>query len=129
MRLDEIYDRYGDRVTFYVVYIREAHPTDGWQVDSNVHETVLFAQPTTYEERVEVAQACTLGLDINIPTLIDDMDDRVNAAYAALPDRLYLIDAAGRVAFKSGPGPAGFKPDEFEEAIKACLGLPGAAGR
>jgi hypothetical protein len=122
VRLDQIYDCYGDRVTFYIVYIREAHPTDGWQVDSNLAESVLFAQPETYDERVEVAQACTLGLDIKIPTLIDDMDDKINAAYAALPDRLYLIDAEGRMAFKSGPGPAGFKPDDFEAAIKACLG-------
>lgn len=121
MRLDEIYERYGDNITFYVIYIREAHPTDGWQVESNLNESILFIQPTTYDERVEVAQACTLGLDIKIPTLIDDMDDRVNAAYAALPDRLYLIDSDGRVAFKSGPGPAGFKPDEFEEAIKLRL--------
>lgn len=123
MRLDETYDLYGDRVTFYVVYIREAHPTDGWQVESNVAESVLFAQPETYDERVEVAQACMLGMDIKIPTLIDDMDDGVNAAYAALPDRLYLIDSEGRVAFKSGPGPAGFKPDDFEVAIKESLGI------
>jgi hypothetical protein len=122
VRLDEIHGRYGDHVTFYVVYIREAHATNGWQVESNVAESVLFTQPETYDERVEVAQACTLGLDIKIPTLIDDMDDKVNAAYAALPDRLYLIDAEGRVAFKSGPGPAGFKPDDFEAAIKECVG-------
>lgn len=90
-------------------------------MESNLEEAVLFSQPTTYEERVEVAQSCTLGLDIAMPTLVDDMDDTVNAAYAASPDRLYLVDAEGTVAFKSGPGPMGFKPDEFEEAIRTCL--------
>ena len=38
-------------------------------------------------------------------------------AYAALPDRLYLIDAEGRIAYKSGQGPMGFKPEELEAAI------------
>jgi type I thyroxine 5'-deiodinase len=31
---------------------------------------------------------------------------------------LYLIDRDGKVAFKSRPGPFGFKPDQLEAAIK-----------
>ena len=38
MRLDEIYMEYRDRVEFYLVYIQEIHPSDGWQVLSNVHD-------------------------------------------------------------------------------------------
>jgi len=33
----------------------------------------------------------------------------VEKAYTGWPDRLYLIDKEGRVAFKSAPGPFGFK--------------------
>jgi len=58
-------------------------------------------------------------MDISIPTLIDDMTNEVNEAYAAHPDRLYFIDDAGAIAYRSGPGPFGFKPDEFEDAIIA----------
>jgi Iodothyronine deiodinase len=117
VRLEEIYERFRDAVDFYVVYIREAHPTDEWQTVSNVLEDVVFAQPTTYDERVEAAHACTLGMDISIPTLIDGMSNEVGDAYAAMPDRLYLVDADVKIAFRSGPGPFGFKSDEFEEAI------------
>lgn len=123
MRLEEIYARYRDAVTFYVVYIREAHPTDGWQSLSNLLEDILIAQPQTFEDRVEAAHACTLGMDISIPTLIDDMSNEVNEAYAAHPDRLYLIDQAGTIVYQGGPGPFGFKSDEFEEAIAAHLGM------
>jgi hypothetical protein len=119
VRLEEIYERYRDRVAFFVVYIREAHPTDGWQSLSNVLEEVLIAQPQTFEERVEAAHACQLGMDISIPTLIDDMTNEVGDSYSAHPDRLYLVDEAGLVAYRSGPGPFGFQPDDFEEAIVA----------
>ena len=29
MSLRDLYDRYSDRIQFLMVYIREAHPTDG----------------------------------------------------------------------------------------------------
>jgi len=104
-----------------VVYIQEAHPVDGWQVDPNVAEGILYHQPTSTDEREAVAEACVLTMKLSIPTLIDDMANTVDLAYAALPDRLYLIDAAGRVAFKSGQGPWGFKPDDLEAAIERVL--------
>ena len=107
---------------FFIVYIREAHPEDGWQMPINVDEGVVFAQPTTFDERAHVAESCVLHLDLKIPTLIDDMDDRTEKSYAALPDRLYLIDARGKIAFASAPGPWGFLPEELEAAIKEQLG-------
>lgn len=57
------------------------------------------------------------ALEINLPTLIDGLDDAVGRAYAAWPDRLYLIGKDGRIAYKSDPGPRGFKPEELAEAI------------
>ena len=112
---------YGDQVRFYVVYIREAHPTDGWQVPDNEQEAVLFKAPKTRDEREEIASACVLHLKLSIPTLLDDMTDEVDLKYAALPDRLYLIGADGRIVYRSETGPWGFKPDELEEAIKEYL--------
>jgi alkylhydroperoxidase family enzyme len=54
---------------------------------------------------------------MTIPLLVDDIDDRVGHLYSGMPDRLYLIDRNGRVAFKSGRGPFGFMPGELEQAI------------
>jgi hypothetical protein len=113
--------QYGDRVRFYVVYIQEAHPTDGWQVPDNEQEQVLYATPQTAGEREQVATSCVLHLNLSIPTLLDGMTNDVDLKYAALPDRLYLIGADGRIVYRSGPGPWGFKPDELEVAIKEYL--------
>jgi type I thyroxine 5'-deiodinase len=58
-------------------------------------------------------------LGIKIPAVVDWFDDSTDKAYSGWPDRLYLIDRDGRIAFKSKPGPFGFKPDDLEAAIKA----------
>ncbi len=87
----------------------------------NVDEDVVFAQPKSADERVHVAEACALHLDLSIPTLMDDMDNSADRAYAALPDRLYLVGKDGNIAYKSGRGPMGFRPDELEAAITDYL--------
>ena len=50
------------------------------------------------------------------------MDNSTDLAYSALPDRLYLVGTDGKIAYNSGRGPMGFRPDEFETAIKDYLG-------
>lgn len=106
---------------FFIVYIQEAHPSDGWQLPQNLDDDVVYAQPESDTQREEVASTCSLVLDLSIPTLLDDMDNSTDEAYAALPDRLYLIGRDGRIAFKGGPGPFGFRTKEFEAAIDEYL--------
>jgi hypothetical protein len=100
-----------------VVYITEAHPSDVWQMESNLKDKVVFASPRSEEERAFVAGACVRKLGIEIPAVLDEFGNSTESAYTAWPDRLYLIDAAGRVTYKSRPGPFGFKPDELKAAL------------
>lgn len=100
-----------------MVYITEAHPSDVWQMQINVKEKVVFASPRSEEEREFVAGACVRKLGIKIPAVLDEFGNSTESAYTAWPDRLYLIDAAGRVAYKSRPGPFGFHADELNAAI------------
>jgi hypothetical protein len=116
VRLERIAQEFGGRVHFLCVYIKEAHPTDGSQSPANLDDHVLFAQPTTEDERAEVA-ACTLRHNFSFPMVLDDMTDVVGSTYMAMPERLYVLDAAGRVAWKCGLGPQLFDPDGFEVAI------------
>jgi len=100
-----------------VVYILEAHPVDAWQDEDNQKEKIAVASPTSVAERCQVAGACTTRLALRIPAIIDDLDNSTERAYTAWPDRLYLIDREGRVAYKSKPGPFGFKPADLEAAL------------
>jgi len=117
--LHKLWETWRDQVEFVVVYIREAHPEEGWVVSPNRDQGILVNDPETTEDRVEVAETCALRLKIRMPVVVDDVDDRIASAYGALPDRLYLIDKGGRVAYQGERGPWGFKPEELAEAIEA----------
>ena len=119
--LEELYDRHGDEVAFFVVYIREAHPEDGWVLEDNRDDGIELVDPTTLAERAAAAQACTLRLRTRIPMLLDDVDDAVASAYGGWPDRLYLIGRDGRVAFQGEVGPFGFEPASLAAAIASEL--------
>jgi hypothetical protein len=113
--------RYGDRVEFLAVYVREAHPIDGWRMAPNDQAGITIQQPREQTERVAVAAKCCSTLEISMPLLVDEQNDRVGHAYSGMPDRLYLIDCEGRVAYKSGRGPFGFLPGEMEQSLIMLL--------
>ncbi|MBZ5625355.1 MAG: deiodinase [Acidobacteriia bacterium] len=116
-----MFDTYRDRVAFYAVYIQEAHPSDIWQMRSNVREGVVFRNPRTDGERFQVAESCVRTLGIHFPALIDGIDNTVERLYTGWPDRLFLIDRDGRVVYKSAPGPFGFHPANLEAALLTTL--------
>jgi hypothetical protein len=103
------------------VYIQEAHPSDMWQMGSNVRDGVVFATPRTDGERVEIAESCVRRLGIRFPALIDGMDNSIERRYTGWPDRLMLIDTDGRLVFKTGPGPFGFIPSQLDAALLRLL--------
>ena len=106
---------------FLAVYIREAHPEDGWILLENRRSGVAIHDPTTDEERREVASTCAVSLGLRMPMVVDRVDNAVASVYGGWPDRLYLVSADGRIAFQGGEGPFGFKPEELEEAIQREL--------
>jgi thiol-disulfide isomerase/thioredoxin len=119
--LEKLYQRYKDRAAFLMVYVREAHPSDGWRMEANDRLGVTVRQPRTYLERDGVAQTCRKTMGITFPLLVDTIDDTVNNRFSGLPSRLYLIDRLGKVAYKSGRGPFGFKPAELEHSLVLLL--------
>jgi hypothetical protein len=90
-------------------------------VKENEQDAVLFRAHQSMEERVEVGQACMIKLALEMPALVDKMDNGVATAYGAIPERLYVIGRDGKVAYKGGQGPMFFKPIEWREAIGTCL--------
>jgi type I thyroxine 5'-deiodinase len=105
-------------VAFYVIYIQEAHPTDLWQMQSNVHDHVLVASPRTDAERDATASACVRNLGIHIPALRDGINNQTERLYTGWPDRLYLIARGGQILYKSAPGPFGFDPQGLAQALE-----------
>ena len=129
--MENLYKAYKDKAQFFLVYIREAHPVKqtsprpaGPEGGPN-RGGPSIAQPKTLSERVIAATACVGDLKLSLPVLIDDMDGAAEKAYQGWPDRLCVIDIDGKVAHHSARGPAGFKLDEAEAALKGILGNGG----
>ena len=90
-------------------------------MESNDRVGIAVAQPRDLARRAEVAKTCATLLEMNMPVLVDSIDDRVGHDYSGMPDRLYVIDRDGRVSFKSGRGPFGFRPAELEQSLVLLL--------
>jgi Iodothyronine deiodinase len=114
-------ERYRDRVSFLAIYIREAHPEDGWVLPENRRSGVRVREPVTGDERLKVATTCATKLRMQMPMAVDRLDNAVASAYGGWPDRLYLVRRDGKIAYQSGEGPFGFKPAELEHSIEALL--------
>ncbi|MFO0902361.1 MAG: deiodinase family protein [Pirellulales bacterium] len=117
--MEQLYELWKDRAEFVRVYVREAHPVANDQpaTSTNARAGLLIKQPTTFEERCDVALKFTSAMQLKTPLVVDEIDNRVGKAYGGSPDRLYLVDRDGRIAFAGGPGPFGFNPRELEQSL------------
>jgi len=120
----KLYDDYKDHVDFLTIYVREAHPTDEWQMKSNEKgkDDVCYAQPKTLAQRVAIANDFTQRFKYPVPFGIDPMNNAANDAYAAWPERLYILDEQGHVAYKGGNGPFKYNPQEVRDWLAARYG-------
>ena len=87
-------------------------------MDANIRDEIEIDQPKTMEERVAVAKTCYSKLGLTFPAIIDNLDNKIEEAYAAWPDRLYIVDKSGRIAYKGGKGPRGFDPMDMAKSLK-----------
>jgi len=119
--------KYSDRANFVTLYIKEAHPLDEWQMDSNVTEGVCYPQPTTSDQRIAIANDFVKRFSWEIPMLIDPIENPANAAYAGWPERFYIVDETGTIVYKGKPGPFGYHPEEVESWLAKRFPDGGAA--
>lgn len=86
---------------------------------SNEEEGVCYAQPKTLADRLRVANAFVTAHQYFSPLLVDGVENVAEEIYAGWPERLYVVDEHGLIAYKGGPGPFGYEPDEVEAWLAA----------
>lgn len=100
-------------MSFFSVYIDEAHPKDGWALGVNKDDGVCIMRPKSMEARLKAAKLATDKYAQKFPTLVDLMDNNTCSTWEAWPERLYVLKS-GKIAFKGGPGPFGYDIDALE---------------
>jgi AhpC/TSA family len=83
----ELHRRYGHRVQFLEVLVRQAHPGE------------RHGAYSTWEDKLADARAYRHEEHLPWPVLVDDLAGTVQRAYGGLAAAAYLIDTQGRVAF------------------------------
>lgn len=112
---------------FLFVYIREAHPSDGWPMESNTEAGIDFREPKTLAERRERANECLVALPLRMTCVVDGPENAVDAAYAGWPERLFVIERGGTIAYAGKQGPFGFLPEEVADWLRENVGRPVSA--
>ncbi|MCI0341565.1 MAG: hypothetical protein L0216_10535 [Planctomycetales bacterium] len=112
-----MHGEFKDRAEFLMVYVREAHPSD-----SNWADPMLkLADPKSHEARRGVARQCSSALKLEMPTVVDTMEDTVSLAYNGWPERIYVVRPDGVIHYRGGLGPFGFNPREARDALAGLL--------
>jgi tetratricopeptide (TPR) repeat protein len=116
--LNALHERYGDRVAFRMVYIREAHPEgETWESTINRREGIRVPAARTEAERVDHAARCQQALDIPYEIVLDTMAGVGEEAFEAFPSRAFVIDRAGQVTFSMGLGEQS-RPEALAKALE-----------
>jgi hypothetical protein len=89
---------------------------------SNVKDDVCYAQPKNLSQRVAIANDFIKRFHYPIAFGIDDIDNAAEAAYSAWPERFYIIDESGRIAYRGGMGPFHYDPKEVRTWLAARYG-------
>ena len=109
---------------FAIVYLEEAHPTDGWMYESVTH---LIAQHTTIRARCDAAtqllgELSARGAPADLPLVVDTLSNSASFAFGALPERLVIVQR-GVVQFIGGKGPEEYSVQEARIALHRLLDL------
>lgn len=73
----------------------------------------------THRNLQDRLQAARLLLDRSpgCPVVVDAMKNQSSQLYAALPDRLYVLQE-GRILYKGKPGPWNYHPEEVRAVLE-----------
>lgn len=115
--LTEIFQQYKNDADFLAVYVREAHPTDEWQMDSNLKDDVCYPQPHSLNDRLKIANDFTKRYKFSVPLVVDTMGNTANNLYSAWPERLYIIEPDKKLSYVGGLGPFNYKPQEVRAIL------------
>jgi len=127
--IENLYKAYKDKIQFFLVYIREAHPLrrkstsqrdDHKRPSTGKRRGINIPQHKNIEERVVAATRCIQGLKLSLPTLIDDMKRTYEGKYGGFRAGTAIVDIDGKIVFSS-QGARGCQPKKAEKLLKVLL--------
>lgn len=86
--------KYGDRdVQFVCLYVREPHPGE--------RAFRQYEKHTSYDHKRRYARELVQLKGMNVPVVVDGIDEAVHRMLGNLPNLAYVVDKRGRVVYKA----------------------------
>jgi len=112
--------KYADLIDFAIIYVEEAHPLDGWKFKDNQY---AIYQHGSLQDRIEAASILAEQVP-NIPVYTDLMDNHVNRAFGAMPERLFIL-LDNKVVYAGGMGPFFYNLDDVKTWLDNFAAIQG----
>lgn len=109
-----IVEKYKDAFVYIVLYINEAHPSNGWFIGDGVY---TIANHTCIQDRKIAAQYLDDDLHPDVHVLLDNVENQGQKVFGTKYERLYVLQE-GRVLYQGGNGPFGYNLDDLDEFLK-----------
>lgn len=94
---------------------------------SNVKEDICYPQPTTFPQRVAIANDFVTRFHFPLPIAIDPMSNAADHIYGGWPERIYIIDEQGKIVYRGGLGPFNYHPEEARAWLERRFRQPASA--
>ena len=106
-------------IDFIIIYIKEAHPSDGWKFDGP--EYSFIANHRQLNDRIEAVKTmielAKINKDSQISVYSDTMDDHTNHLFRGAPERLYVLHDQ-KVFYQGENGPFGYSIPSLDFFLK-----------
>ncbi|KAB5539949.1 hypothetical protein PHYPO_G00095210 [Pangasianodon hypophthalmus] len=106
-------DQYADIADSLLVYIEEAHPSDGWVSTDAPYQ---IPRHRCIKDRLRAARIMNATVPGSV-VVVDTMDNSSNAAYGAYFERLYVVKDE-KVVYQGGRGPEGYRISELRNWLE-----------
>uniref|UniRef100_A0A673N5C1 Iodothyronine deiodinase n=1 Tax=Sinocyclocheilus rhinocerous TaxID=307959 RepID=A0A673N5C1_9TELE len=105
--------QYADIADSLLVYIEEAHPSDGWVSSDAPYQ---IPRHRCMEDRLRAAELMNREAQ-GSAVVVDTMENSSNSAYGAYFERLYILKD-DKVVYQGGRGPEGYRISELRDWLE-----------
>lgn len=107
-----IVEKYKDVFTYIVLYINEAHPTNGWYIGDELYKIKTH---TSIHDRKQAASYLDDDLHRDVHVFLDNLENQGQTTFGVKYERLYVLHPSKmQVLYQGGNGPFGYDLDDLD---------------
>ena len=119
IKLAKYHQNLNSPIDFIIIYIKEAHASDGWKFDGSEHS--FIANHRDIEDRIEAVRTLielgNIEKEDEIDVYCDTINDYTNHLFRGWPERLYVL-FDDKIIYQGGPGPIGYSIPSLDFFLK-----------